>query len=142
MALRERCVEITGFPETDNPGAVYLMHDPLVDMLHETLDPMLDWLELELTRDHYDGEFDKLARSGCAEQHLFLRVHTSGMPYEYDHLSTTMQVPSRPLAIDGRHLTVLWLAPDFSPSVLWWMADRGWYRFVRASDTPPSDTTA
>ena len=41
---------------------------------------LLDWLETELEHARYDAKFDKLAQSGHPDHHLFLRVHTSGIP--------------------------------------------------------------
>lgn len=48
--LRNTGITIHGFPETSNPGAVYLMPDERVDMVHDSIDPTLDWLETELAR--------------------------------------------------------------------------------------------
>ena len=132
--LRDSGVEITGLTETSKPGVVYLMHDAIVDMVHERLDPMLDWLEMELEDTRYDAKFDKLERSGRPDHHLFLRVHISGIPMSIGyHLSTSLDLPSRPPTFPTRVLSGLWLAPEFSKSVLYWTRHTAWQRHLHPS---------
>lgn len=125
----EAGIEIRGHPATSNPRSVYLWADAIASFVHDELTPMLAWLETELATSRFDADFGKLARSGRAEQHLVLRVPSSGMPPEHWlALTDDSAVPTRPPAINARHLTGLWLIPEMSRSIVYWTTTHGWVR--------------
>lgn len=122
-----------GLPRSRHPGKVYLESDTAVAYVPETLDPTLGWLEQELRSTRFDGEFAKLAASNRAEQHLVLRLDV-GIAVPDEHwfalTETATALPSRPPQMVGRHLTGLWLLPDWGWSIVFWTANWGWHRHV------------
>lgn len=113
-----------------NRGRVWPESDTVGTWGEPRPDRAIEWLENELAKDVYDTKFDKLERSGAAEQHLVLRLDIAGVPGP--HLfaidDPAAGLPTRPPTIRGRRLTGLWLLPEFARSVTWWMARSGWHR--------------
>ena len=123
---------------TDHPGRVTFMSDGKGgwgDTL--SLDPkLLPWLEGELRDRRYDGDFAKINGSGCDEQHLVLRIDI-GRRIPGDAAMALMErkslLPNRPPSIPGRHLTGLWLFPEWLTCVVYWTALDGWNRVIDPS---------
>lgn len=126
-------IDIYAFRTTTHPGRVSFAGDNKGGAVSDTLDQLLDWLEQELTDRRYDGDFAKINGSSCTEQHLVLRVDIGNrIPDEeamalMDREST---LPKRPPSIPGRHLTGLWLIPEFGWSAICWTVDSGWRRIA------------
>lgn len=121
-------VSFIGLPGTSHPGKVWVMPDGGGGFVPEHLDGLPGWLEQRLTEPDMVENLDKLRATGREEQHLFLRVHDSAMPYAlYDPLAFASYVPATPLnAPEG--LTGLWLVPQWRNPVLWWSVVGGWLR--------------
>ena len=133
--FREAKIDVYAFRSTDHPGRVSFSGDNKGAMGDELpLDPLLDWLEQELTDPAFDADFAKINDSGCEERHLVLRVDIGNrIP---DHLAMALIdrgsiLPTRCPAIPGRYLTGLWLIPEFGWSAIYWTVDDGWRRAQR-----------
>lgn len=118
-------VSMHGFPETNRPGAIDVLPHGFGGAVSDNLDALPDWLA-----DQFDTPLlgRKLARTERPEQHLFVRVHQSGMPFAFFHpLAWATAVP---LASPHGHgsLTALWMVARWSRSALRWSALDGWDR--------------
>ena len=112
------------------------MQDAIAAFVHDSLDPMVEWLDVEIARTRYDGEFAKLAASGRSEQHLVLRLHATGMPAEHwIPMADAIELPTRPPAPSGRHLTGLWLLPPLDVVAVAWTSEHEWFK-VRPDEFP------
>jgi hypothetical protein len=130
--FREAKIDVYAFRSTDHPGRVSFTGDNKGAMGDELpLDPLLDWLEQQLTDPAFDADFAKINDSGCEEQHLVLRVDIGNrIP---DQLAMALIdrasiLPTRRPSIPGRYLTGLWLIPEFGWSAVCWTVDDGWRR--------------
>lgn len=145
--FRKAKIDVYAFRSTDHPGRVSFAGDnkgAMGDDLH--LDLLLDWLEQELTDPAFDADFAKINDSGCEEQHLVLRVDIGNrIPDEVTLalIDRDSILPTRPPAIPGRHLTGLWLIPEFGWSAVCWTVDDGWRRVMtERPERPPESTPA
>lgn len=119
---------LVGLPGSSHPGKVWVLPDGGGGFVSDHLDGLPDWLERRLEEPDLGRKLEKLRATGREEQHLFLRVHDSAMPYDlYDPLAFQTCVPSAPLDPPAE-LTGLWLVPGWKNPVLWWGAATGWRR--------------
>ena len=117
-----------GFPETNRPGAIDVLPQGFGGAVADDLDALPDWLADRFDTGLLGNKLAKLARTGRPEQHLFVRVHQSGMPFGLFHpLTWTTAVPSGNLQRHGS-LTALWMVARWSRSALRWSAIDGWDR--------------
>ncbi len=129
--LRQSGTRVLGIAASvEDRGRVYPTIDQAGAFVGDSLDPTLTWLEAELASGRYDGEFDKLASSALAEQHLVLRIDLHGIPHAHYFALTdqTGLLPTRAPLIPSRYLTGVWLIPEFSNTFIWWTVDGGWQR--------------
>ena len=90
---------------------------------------MVEWLTEQLDV-RLTTEVGKLERTALAEQHLFLRVHQSGIPEQLlVNLSFEDHVPVELFPGHGQ-LTGIWIAADWGSGVLRWSAHDGWHRDI------------
>jgi hypothetical protein len=123
-------VRMHGFPESNRPGAMDVVPKGFGGAVAEHLDTLPDWLRDEcFPTPLIAGKLAKLADTGRPEQHLFIRVHQTGMPFSlFDPLGRRDIVPTAPLDAPAG-LTGLWLVPRWgSGTLLRWDARLGWLR--------------
>lgn len=117
-----------GLPGSIHPGRVWVLPDGDGGFVPEHMDDLPPWLEQRLAEADMTSKLDKLRATGREEQHLFLRVHDTGMPHTlYDPLAFGDRLPQTPLNAPDA-LTGLWLVPQWTNPILWWAATTGWQR--------------
>lgn len=132
----------------DVPGRVHLMAEPIGGTSDSHLENLSYWVEEKQLEPWFAENQTKLARSGLEEQHLFLRVHSSAIPYSlYDGLLAPEEdvLADRPEGMGS--ITDLWLMTDFGRQVTRWSAETGWSThdfgsIAELRDTEPSRTIA
>jgi hypothetical protein len=74
--------------------------------------------------------FQKLGNANADERHLFIPLHTSALPFRISSvLMFDDALPSDSPPVP-RHITHLWLAPEYSRRVLLWSQPEGWRNFL------------
>lgn len=118
---------IFGNPNTDAPGTIDVLPAVIGGALDKRLTGLTSWLTAALSDGHLARHVDKLGRSRLPRRHLFLIIHTSGMPFAlYDALAFGSHVPpdnpGLPEAVTDLWMTTGWRAGGvlrFDPSLGW-----------------------
>jgi hypothetical protein len=122
-------VRLHGFPETSNPGAIWVIPDGggggAVDYQLAALPP---WLSAQFEQPLLAEHVEKLSATQLPEQHLFLRLHDSALPEALMvSLSFYESIPVVPPVVPA-NLTSVWLAPRWKMPILRWQSRAGWTR--------------
>lgn len=120
---------IVGNPLTNSPGTVDVLPPTSGGAVDEGLVGLTDWIGIALASGHLARHVDKLLRTGLDQQHLFLIVHQTGMPFSlYYALAFDRALPpERPVLPKG--VTHLWLSTGWrAGGILRFDPEVGWVR--------------
>jgi hypothetical protein len=128
--IRESSSEMVGFPNILAKNLSHPMTEVLppggAGFLDESLSGFAVGLSKAFEKPHIKRHFDKLARAGTDERHLFIPLHDSAFPFSvFSELMFKETLPPDPPVIPDS-VTHLWLAPAGSRRVLLWTRDAGW----------------
>jgi hypothetical protein len=131
--VRESSSEMTGFPNI----AVKNLKRPMTEVVprvgagfvEESLSGFAAGLAKAFEKPHIQKRFDKLARAGADERHLFIPLHDSALPFSVSsELMFKETLPPDPPVVPDS-VTHLWLAPAGSPRLLLWSRAEGWRNY-------------
>jgi hypothetical protein len=121
-------VSVRGYPNSRRSGVVEVLPKGGGGLISEHLDDLPTWLEARLAQPDLLENLAKLAATGREEQHLFLLVHDTALPFALYHpLAWSDLLPKDSLRAPVG-LTGLWLAPQWKNPILWWASAAGWSR--------------
>ncbi len=121
-------VEAHGFPETHNLGRVDVVPAGDGGAVDDHLSGLSGWLNEQWATSLLSRKVAKLAAIGLPEQHLFLRIHETALPWPLlDGVSFSNVIPPPGLEPPAT-LTGLWLAARWRNPILWWSKTHGWQR--------------
>lgn len=128
--VNESLSEMTGFPvqlvknmKSPRTEVVPRVGSGVVD---ESLSGFAAALRDAFQKQHIQDHFDKLARAGTDERHLFIPLHVSALPFSVSmELVFEDTLPPAPPPVPDA-VTHLWLAPEGSERVLLWSRAEGW----------------
>jgi hypothetical protein len=126
----ETPINFTGLA-SDKQAKVYVMANPLFGggwLKSETLNELPAWLDAEMPSKAMSENLDKLQATGSPEQHLFLWIHQTAMPFDlWNAVALDGAVPTADWRT-ASELTGLWLTGGMSTPILRWGAHIGWRR--------------
>ena len=131
--VRESSSEMIGFPNILAKNLKRPMTEVVprvgAGFLDESLSGLAAGLAKAFEKPHIQQHFDKLARSGADERHLFVPLHDSALPCSVSsELMFRETLPPDPPAVPAS-VTHLWLAPAGSRRVLLWSRAEGWRNY-------------
>jgi hypothetical protein len=131
--VRESSSEMTGFPKILAKNLKRPMTEVVprvgAGFADESLSGFAAGLAKAFEKPHIQKHFDKLARTGADERHLFIPLHDSALPFSVSSELIFKETlpPDPPVVPDS--VTHLWLAPAGSPRVLLWTRAEGWRNY-------------
>ncbi len=131
--VRESSSEMIGFPNIPATNLKRPMTEVVprvgAGFVDESLSGFAAGLAKAFEKPHVQQHFDKLARSGADERHLFIPLHDSALPFSVSSELVFKETlpPDPPVVPDS--VTHLWLAPAGSPRVLLWSRAEGWRNY-------------
>lgn len=131
--VHESSSEMTGFPELrvgdmQNPKTIVVPRAG-GGWIDESLSGFAIALRDAFQKQHIKDHFDKLAKAGTDERHLFIPLHDSALPFGVSSelvFEDTLPPDPPPLPDSVTHL---WLAPAGSRRVLLWNSADGWQNY-------------
>jgi hypothetical protein len=131
--VRESSSEMTGFPKILAKNLKRPMTEVVprigAGFVDDSLSGFAAGLAKAFEKPHIQRHFDKLARTGADERHLFIPLHDSALPFSVSsELVFKETLPPEPPVVPDS-VTHLWLAPAGSPRVLQWSRADGWRNY-------------